>query len=489
MAMKNIQNIHWNEWTELARRHQRYALVAVIFAVFVFYNAVIVPGEPPKKFKFSSVQSANRTAWDITTEKPEKIFTGALQSRAGDWYRLGVSTMANRAIRADVNLRSAFNEDVLIGSLDIGASDDFQYHEIIFQIPTGIFSDVQFTLRGEDSRGVWSYAGVKLSGLALSRLNVKSEAEAKRLAPTRTGNIEHDVKMLDVSQRVSDANVILESRFVAEADFIENIRLNAQEKSKNNGYVLELREKNSGGAEGKNIAIKKVILEPGELGSVKDEWGNQSVVLPVRLERGKEYVISLKGAGDASRDLILSPLQGLPGTESSDDNLAAVVFGRYAYVVGGELLSGARVEDFGGNEIIYSYSWNGRVDDFFNLFDTEGSVKFDPQKKIITGKQQQRTSFTYRFFTVYPFEKFMLSARQAGDNEKEVKLEYSFDNEFWREVPSTQEDNEPQIFSLTLNGNGVERVVYVRASYNGEDKKTGSFGLDQLSVRAQLIRK
>jgi hypothetical protein len=489
MAMKNIQDIHWTEWWQLAWHYSQYALVMAIFAVFVFYNVVIVPGEPPKKSKSSSVQSAERTAWDVTTEKPEKIFTGVLQGRAGDWYRLGVSTMANRSIRAEVNLRSAFNEDVLIGSLDIGASDDFQYHEIIFQIPSGIFSDVKFTLRGEDARGIWSYAGVKLSGLALSRLNVKSEMEAKRLAPTLVGNIEHDVKMLTLRQRASDTNTILESRFVAEADFIENVRLNAKEKSKNNGYVLELREKNGDDAEGKDISIKKMILSPGELGADLDEWGNQSIQLPARLEREKEYLLTLTGTGDASRNLTLSSLQGLSEMESNGDNLAALVFGRYAYAEGGELLSGVRVEDFGGGEIIYSYSLSGRENDFFNLFNTEGSVKFDKKEKTIAGRQQQRTSFTYRFFTVYPFEKFMLSARQVGDTEKEVKLEYSFDNEFWREVPATQEQGKPQIFSLTLKDSGVKRVVYVRVSYNGEDKKTGSFGLDQLSVRAQLIRK
>jgi hypothetical protein len=470
-----------------ARYRGQYVLMLAIFAVFIFYNVVIVPGEPAKKSK--PIQSASRIVWDIDTEKPEKTFSGVLQGRAGDWYRLGVSTMANRAIRTDINLHSTFNEDVLIGSLNIGASDDFQYHEIIFQIPNGLFSDVKFTLRGEDARGAWSYTGVKLSEFNLSRLNVKNETEVKRLAPTLVGNIEHNIRTLPANKRVSGGGIIFESSFTAEDDFIEDIKLNVKEKSENNSYILELREKTDDNSENKDASIKKVILEPGELGSAKDEWGNQSILLPARLERGKKYSILLKATGNISRNIIMSPLEGLPEAASDGDNIAALVFGRYAYAEGGELLSGARVEDFGGGEIIYSYSLNGRANDFFDLFNTEGSVRFDTQKKIIAGKQQQRTSFTYRFFTVYPFEKFMLSARQAGDNDKEVKLEYSFDNEFWRKVPSTQADNESQIFLLTLKDVGEQRVVYVRASYNGEDKKTGSFGLDQLSVRAQLIRK
>ncbi len=486
--MKNIQDISWNEWVGLARRHSRYVLVMVIFLVFVFYAVVVVPGEPSKKSKLSSSRSINLVEWNITTEKPEKVFLGVLHGLPGDWYRVGVSTIASRDARIDVSLYSVFSEDISVGSFDIAASDDYRYHEILFQIPSGTFSDIRFVLQGNDSNGRWSYAGIKLSEFALSRLSVKNKSEAERLAPTLAGNIEHAVKMLAMDKPATDSNVIFESRFVADADFIESVRLNAKEKSKNKDYVLELRGVAKGGAYDADISIKRVILDPGELRSVQDEWGNQSVALPARLERGKEYIVTLTGTGGASRNLIFSPLQGLQGTTSDEKNTIAIVFGRYAYADGGALLSGAKVEDF-GNEILYSYALSGEVNDFFDLFDTEGSVKFDTKQKMVVGEQKQRTSFTYRFFTVYPFERFALSARQAGDKEKEVKLEYSFDKEFWKEVPVTQAHNKSQIFSLALAGTGKQDTVYIRASYNGEDKKTDSFGLDQLSVRAKLTRK
>ncbi len=485
--MNNIQNVSWEQIAEWARRYSQYILVGVIFAVFVFYNIVITPQSPFKKSK-SSNRSAGRIAWDITTEKPEKIFTGVLQGRSGDWYRLGVSTRASYSVRIDVSLYSVFNDDVAIGFLDIPESADFQYHEILFQIPTGTFSDIRFVLRGEGAPGLWSYTGVKLSEFALSRLNVSSKFEADRLMPTLAGNTEHIMKTFAAGKQISDSRVIFENSFTADADFIENIRVNTNEKSRQGSYVLELREKAGADSGNQDISIKRIILEPGEFGSDQDEWGNQSLTLPALLERGKEYTVSLKNTGGVSVKPILSPLEGLQGEALDDTNITAIVFGRYAYTDDSALLSGAKVEDFGG-EILYSYSLSGEENDFFDLFDTEGSVRFDTKEKMIAGKQKGRTSFTYRFFTVRPFEKFMLAARQAGDNEKEVKLEYSFDNAFWREVPSTQEKNEPQIFSLTLSGNGNQNIVYIRASYNGEDKKTGSFGLDQLSVRAKLIRK
>lgn len=490
LGMQNIQDITWDEWLELARRYQKYVLVAMVFMVFVFYAVVVAPKELPKKSKSSSIQSqsSDRVEWDITAERPEKVFSGVLQGLSGDWYRLGFSTVASSAAQIDAILPSVFSKNVLIGSVAIAESDDFQYHEILFQIPAGRFSDVKLILRNEAVPESWSYTGVKVSEFSLSRLNVRSRFEADRLAPTMAGSIEHKITMLDVSRR-SGSKSIFESRFVADADFIENIRLRAKEKSKNSSYVLELREAvKDDSLEDKDISVKRVILKSGEIYSDEDEWGNQSIPLPARLERGKEYLITLTGTGDASRDLVLSPLEGLSGATSDGESIAAIASGRYTSVNGVAMLSGAKVEDFGG-EALYTYFFEGGVNDLFDVFATEGKVKFDAKKEIVIGEQKQRTSFTYRFFTVYPFEKFILSARQSGDSEKEVKLEYSFDNVFWREVPATQVSNEPQIFSLVLSGTGKQDTVYVRANYSGEDKKTGSFGLDQLSVRAQLIRK
>lgn len=486
--MKNAQNISWSQLTESVRHYSKYIFVVMIFFAFVLYSFIAVPHDAPKKSKSSADQSADRIAWDITTEKPEKNFTGVLQGRSGDWYRMNVSAMANHDSQIDVTLYSVFSGDVSVGSFDIAKSDDFQYHEILFQIPTGTFSDVRFVLRGDDSRESWSYVGVKLSEFALSRLSVKNRAEADRLVPTLSGNIEHTTKTLVLSDQAADPNLVFESRFVAEADFTENIRLNMKGKSKKNSYVLELRKIVNNGQEHEDISVKKIILEPGELGSDQDEWGNELIAIPARLERGKEYSITLTNTGDALRSPVLLPLEDSQEITLDGENIAAITLGRYMYAAGGAISSGAKLEDF-GDEILYSYSLSGGMNDFFDLFDTEGSVKFDAKEKIVVGKQQQRTSFTYRFFTVYPFEKFMLAARQMGDVEKEVKLEYSFDNAFWREVPATQINNEPQVFSLVLSGTGDQHIVYIRVSYNGEDRKTGSFGLDQLLVRAELIRK
>lgn len=489
--MKNIESISRESWRGLGQLYGKYIFVMGIFAVFVFYNIAVVPKEVSKSAKPSSSHSVapvGQVEWNVSTENPEKIFSGVLQGLSGDWYRMSVSTAASRSARLDVSLPSVWGEDVSIGSLDIAPNDSFRYHEIVFEVPQGKFSDVKLVLREEEARESWSYTGVRVEEFSLSRLNVKNKLEADRLIPTIAGTIEHEVKTLDV-RLGQKSNTVFAGDFIAEADFIESIRINAREKSKGS-YVLEIREKTIGGLENKNISLKKVILKPGDIGEEMDESSNQSIAFPVRLIRGKEYSLMLTGEEGAAKNISLSPLRGMEKEDGSSDekSIVALASGRYVSLNGSTLLSGAKIEDF-GDDVVYTYALSGGVNDLFDVFATEGKVKFDAKKKIVTGEQKQRTSFTYRFSTIYPFEKFILSARQSGDGEKEVKLEYSFDNAFWQEVPFTQIEGEPQVFSLILSGMDSQDTVYVRASYNGEDKKTGSFGLEQLSVRAQLTRK
>lgn len=481
--MKNRQRLFWSDQIDSWGLNSRYFFVVAIFILFIFYSGVVATKESSKRLVSAPSQPVDQVVWDVTTENTEKVFRGVLQGRPGDWYRMSISTKANREARVETILRSVFSEDVSLGSFEVVPSDDFRFHEIIFSVPAGRFSDLKFVLHEKGMTETWSHTGIKFSEFALSRLNVKNRFEANKLVPTVAGSIVRDTEVFITDKDILDSRVILESRFVAQSDFIENIILHLNEKLKNESYTLELyaREKNG------DVLIKKNYLEPGKLDTHWDEWGNKKIFFPVRLERGMEYRIILRGSESASRNISVLPLEGLQNEEFRGESNLAVTFGRYTHVENDILLSGAKVEDF-GKEFLYSYSLSGEIDDFFDLFDTHGGVRFDTKEKLITGSQKQQTSFTYRFFTVYPFQKFVLGARQAGGSGIEVKLEYSFDNTSWQEVLPEQ-INGSWVFSFVLTGTDRQRVVYVRTSYNGEDKKAGSFGLDQLSVLAELTRK
>lgn len=475
---------------ELGRRYQKYVLIGVVFSVFAFYNFAVVREAQPEASQARSEKADERIVWDVTSEAPEKIYEGILQSRAGDWYRLGIFTRASREARIEVRLNSFFDDAVVVGAFDAPQGDVPQYREIIFSIPAGeSFSDIALRLVPETKGEAWPFVGVEFGEPLLSRLNVNNRAEALRLAPTHTGTIERKVQRFPaIDNKEKSKNTVWKTRFIAEGDFVESVRLNTREQGSGKTYLMELYAVGAGEGDQSVSLIRKSTLKREAFTTAKDEWGNQSFAFPARLERGREYVLSLTGKENASGKLTLLPLGGSDREIADGNNVVTVVSGRYSDVEGGTIISGARVEDFGGGKAVYSYMTTGEELDYFSLFATEGEVEFDSKKKRVAGAQKQRTSFTYRFFTVYPFERFLLSAKQAGDDEKEVKLEYSFDNVFWQEVPFTQIEKESQVFSLLLSGTGTERTVYVRASYNGEDKKSGSFGLDRLSVRAQLKR-
>lgn len=476
--------LHWlreHGW-ELLGRYGKYMLVAAVFIVFYLYNFVSLP-DLSKRSSSPNPTLTDRMAWDVTSEQPEKVYAQVLQGKTGDWYRVGLSTAANRPSRLDVRLYSVFGQDVLAGSLDIIASDDWRYQEMVFQIPPGgIFSDIRLILQTEDAAETWAYTGIRLSELSLSRLNIRDKDEASRLLPTIVGNVQRGMVLFPDA---SSPAPFFERRFTADADFTEAVKFNIPEQARNKTYVLTLAQSPKTKAHVK--PLKKVILKPGERGALKDKWGNDVIPLSARLERDTEYTILLQSAEKDARGPQLLPLEGSGNLSSDERSIAALVYGRYAFMGKGSILLGARVEDL-GEDMLYSYTPSGTENDFFDLFDAEGNVKFDAKKKIIVGERKQNSSFTYRFFTVYPFEKFILAAKQAGDGEG-IKMEYSFDNEFWSEIPSQKAGGESKKFSLSVSGNGTQDTLYLKASYAGAGKKSGSFGLEQLTARAQLRKR
>lgn len=154
---------------------------------------------------------------------------------------------------------------------------------------------------------------------------------------------------------------------------------------------------------------------------------------------------------------------------------------------GSTILDYARLEDFGGN-IFYSFALQNKEIDYTNIFSASESIRFDFKKRVVVGDERRKEFYVYKFDTAYPFEKFVLQALQRGVTPGEIRLEYSFDNEFWHEVSFTQKEKESQKFFLSLPGNGKDKVVYLRVSYNGKESKSGTFAIQELSVNASIAK-
>lgn len=154
----------------------------------------------------------------------------------------------------------------------------------------------------------------------------------------------------------------------------------------------------------------------------------------------------------------------------------------------GDLLQYARVEDLGGT-LFYEFSLMGKRSDYTNIFTASKSVHFDKKKQLVVGSKKMDEFFIYKFDTLFPFDRFALKAEQTGKAPHELRLEYSLDESSWHPVASTQEEGKPEKFSVFIPGDLKSQVVYVRVSYNGEEKKTGTFSLQKLSVNAAMTKK
>lgn len=482
-ALRNAKKRLWRVPSDESRK---YILVVAVFLIFISYTLFIERKDSLDKPE-PEKETVIMTEWDITPAEPEKIFEGTAQGRAGDWYRVGFSTRATEAVSLDISLWSALHS-ALIASADIPKSEDYQYQEFVFQVPSGgPFDSVRLSLKKDGSEGDLPYASVKTAGFFVSRLGVKSFSEAARLNPSIVGNASHQIRVLARQEPLWSPSALLEASFVAQADFMDQILLNAQEIPGNKGYLIEILEKSDSDPQEPFVSVKKVALKPGELNSFKRKSvGYQAVPVLIRLKRGQEYRISLSGIGDLSRGTKLMPLDEL-GTEPNPEGLMAVSFGQNLQIGDESMLSGAKVEDV-GDGVYYDYSLRGNEADFFNIFESGGNVKFDKEEGSLVGEQKKGTFFTYRLAAPLPFGQIAFHARYFANAEEGIKLEYSFDNATWEVIPVTGQERGSLVSRKVIQATGGQKIVYVRVSYDGKNKKTGYFSLENLSVDAQLIR-
>lgn len=144
----------------------------------------------------------------------------------------------------------------------------------------------------------------------------------------------------------------------------------------------------------------------------------------------------------------------------------------------------AKIEDLGGS-YSYDFSLQGSAIDFQTLYEVSNSIRFDETEGLVIGSKKEGEYFTYKVDTLYPLQEAFIRAEQFGDAPKQLLVEYSFDDKKWQEVPYTQKEKGPQIFSGVLKGEG-SRFLYIRVRYNAEEKRSGIFALDSLSLKAFL---
>lgn len=484
--------------------HYLFAFFILLFAVF--YHYFIIPPETLKGNK-ASTDKVKIEQPDLDAKHREKAYPRIFQSQAGDIFRIGIFASTKNAEDIEVFAESELNEVLKVGAWHLEPSANGEYRELFFSAP-GRYEDIIVRLKKDEASDAamnsdamnkkWDDSAVYIRSLSLSRVEAKDALALQNLAPTVFGisTMKKDILFSqktagDEAGEQDGKDTAVEWVFQAKGDFLETMEFAGKTVgSGRQEYVFQLMryfpDKQGKEKDGKLLHSSAFILDA--LNDLSVSSGNYQMPFPFPLEYGKWYKVTLTKtpSKDWENSFTIGPLEANMATDTdSNGDLVLLIRERLRAKNDASFPDGAKFEDL-GERFFYSFSLRGTPLDFANTFDASTSIQYDAKKHLLIGGQKNNEYFIYRFDMPYPFDRFVLEAVQAGDDKKEIKLEYSFDNAFWKEIPFVQESNDAQRFLLTLEGNDKSRTVYVRASYNGEDRKSGFFALKTLNVNASI---
>jgi hypothetical protein len=473
----------------------KYVGVALIFLVATWYGIVVVPTTGLKKdSKVSLIElDEDMLRPDLEGDRPSKTYSGLLDSRPGDIYRIGIRA---RAIDGDETLRifavSEIGEEREVGTVRLSKEGRETFSEFLFRAD-GIYRTLIVRKEGETEEERWRGGRVAVPSLVATRLEVRTVAEAEKLSPTLSRQARPDRIVAtepEGSGKVSfPDDVSFEKwgifRSVGIRMFSVTFSLRQLVPGSDALHALEVREYDP---DTRMVGKRVASLEFSEVTarSVAKDRGATVFELPTKLDPGRWYLVgSVRKTKDAP------PVSFLDIADDSGEHGPFLVeMVREAESEEADrLLFGAKVEDLGSDLLRYSYVPLGTAFDFFDLSDASESVTFDPGNGFVTGRAEVDEYFTYRFDTVRPFREMSVSAEQYHDYEDQISIDYSFDGKSdWVEIPYTQDVKEAQEFSGKIAGDGKRDVVYVRVRYAGEKDEKRDFALSRFRVTASLVK-
>ena len=523
-----------------AKNNVRYLAAIGVFVLAIVYTQAFPEVKKIEKNKKISYQSRWETEkYDLGGKILEKTYFGLSNSAAGDFYRLGFYARAIKDEKIFVKIKSLFGQEKEIGAIELRGEigeeeNNSQYFEIVFPV-NGNYGDIIFSREKEETERIsagweeienndektkkeiiWDNNRIFLSGITVSRLNVKNETETKNLKRTVLGEVKTKKIYLPDNGAGGD-NYLAGQIFEAQNEFLLSAGMNLK-KFGNGGtkkYALELNELNGNGSK-KEKRIQRIYFHAGDLVDALDDDGNIFFNFPAKLEKGKQYFIGVnrKKAKENSVNYLRAEKIG-----DSESRIALLLMDSPEYNEI-KLLSGAKIEDI-GEKYLYSYQNSGQPVDWLDIFDFSGKIDFDTKKEIVFGKTQKVSFFSYRFDfsekddfdikkaivfgkagqgnffsykvnTLYSIEKMRVEAIGHGNKRNFMNLEYSFDNKFWQKIPYQQEKGESQMFDYAINGNGNSSVLYFRMSPNvtkSEKESDEIYGLELFKLTGDLAKK
>lgn len=478
--LEKIQDIF-----KFIRENPRYFFAVLIFLAAIFYNQISDVPEIKKNKKWNYNITWQKEKADLDDKNPEKFYASILNSSAGDYYRLGIKIGSVNDEKLRFLVTTPLGEEKEIGSMDISLDNGEKYMEFVFSTDKNYRN---LKIRKIKKDGVWRDGNVFIYHLYLSRLDAKNETAIRNLPLAVFGDTR--IKKVYAEEyrelpELENKKYIAGAVFSPEGDYIAEAAVNLSKAgvaASKESYQLELRyygENNQISEE----AVKKVVFTADEIAGCTHSDGNCHFEFPVKLKNDKKYFIGISRNDGGSDDIKVSNL------ENADvDSQFAVSFIDFTKDSKSEnILTNARAEDLGNNNLVYHYSNNGNYFDFFDVFEYDGKLKFSKSKKAVVNSAKKGNYFTYKINTVYPIKKARVNAVQLGDKEKQIDIAYSYDNKFWKKLNYNQVKGESQEYDAMISDSGGASAIYLKISYVGKDSDD-DFGLEKLAVSAELAR-
>ncbi|PIR73467.1 MAG: hypothetical protein COU40_01880 [Candidatus Moranbacteria bacterium CG10_big_fil_rev_8_21_14_0_10_35_21] len=397
----------------------------------------------------------------LSDKVPMYFVNDIFKSNQNEYYRLVFQEKSSMNTKIKIKISTPTDETQEIGTVELKKSAKYNFHEFLFD-SNGEYNDLVFKKENKADG-----ADVSIIGAQLSKLNISSEKEFSSFIPTIKGDI--DVTIIDQQQtensyqftQLSDQKITFGQVFKATTDYITGITLDmdvvAQKNRKNKDkYRLELREATfSGEVPEVQGSLSHISFSISDLEKYRQSDGKFKFPIFSKVEKGKHYFI---GINNIHADVDKSNYLKIKGTLDFDkytDGIATTVTNKQAYTVDGHLyfiiqgskfseyndtkiLTGEIIEDLGGKNGLFNYQplKNGyALDDLYSYTD---DISFDNAKSIVFGiaDPNKPSNFIYKFETIFPSKKIMISGQQPDANWNQVKMSYSYDGLKWKEIPS-----------------------------------------------------
>ena len=454
----------------------------------------------------------------LSDEKLSFYINDAFDSNPNEYYRLTFEVRANQKTSVDAFITNVLDQDKKIGSFAIENPNINVVREIIFKSDKK-YSDLFFKKENAEDG-----ADVLIDQISLSKLNLGSDQDVAKLAPTFIGGM--DMAVEDQTQTKNDYNfeqlkdpkVVFGQIFTPETDYITGVSLDIDiVKQSNNGgkgYDLELRDVDmeSDAPIIKSNPIATLSFSVNDMERYRQENGKFLFPLLVRVQPGKEYFIGINNARINTDKFNYLIMKGTRENNAYPDGQLAVKFQKQSYTVTGSLyfktygselkkyngvavLPGAIIEDLGQGKTQFLYKSLSNDNELNNLAFKTDDIQFDGDRKAVAGKISDASDsyFIYKFETVFPFSGFRVLGNQADPAWNEIKVSYSFDNQNWQEIfPFVQKDGNSQDYqkfnSQIAEKNLGQKAVYIKVEPQ-KDKYPSQdiFGLKDFEFRADLI--